>query len=191
MKINKTFLILLSLISYGCCDGGTDCCDPETDLDIIENNLLSWFPYNLKDTVVFESNYATTKKLYVTKIEENQTSYFQGDECPDRPAEYKFINIKSSDGDTLVFETEDASSLKIKMDEIGFYILESANFEPRPLNTTTDVKYQDNKEIYKKTFPDVVIASSALGQYKTIFLAKDRGLVGFIKSDTIYEIKGR
>ena len=188
MKINKIFLILLSFINYGCC-GGASCCNPETDLDVIENDLLSWFPYNLKDTVVFESKYATTKKMYVTKIEESQTFYFQGDECPDRPAEHKYTKIKSSDGDTLVFETRNASSLIVKMDKIGIYLLENADFEPRRFNLNTEVKYQDNKEIYEKTFPDVIIASSDSGEYKTIFLAKERGLVGFIKGDTIYEIK--
>ena len=190
---NTTLVLILSLsifiVSCDDCDSGGDCCNAETSKLEISNYLNNWLPYYSPDSIILMSDNSSQVIFLTDDLLVKDTSYFQGDECPMRPAEIKSGRLVSQT-DTLLFDSDNSRSFNVTIDQIQFLIADFPNGrQVYASNQITTVEKIEFATILDSEFQNVIVASADSGDVQKVYFSYGLGLVGIKKNDTIYEIE--
>lgn len=185
---NISLILLFGILLTNCsdCDSGIDCCNPEMSKLEISSYLKNWVPYDSPDTILLKSENLEQLIYSVDNLVIKDTSYFQGDECPNRPAQYRAGKLISQN-DTVYFSSDGANSFIIEIDKIKFIIADYPNGKHvNPYNQSTTAQKSESEIIVNTEFQDVIIAQSDSGDVRKAYFSYGIGLVGIERNDTIY-----
>ena len=191
MKNIPNLLLLSSLIFFciSCCDDGMDCCNPNTSKMILSEYLIDWLPYSSQETITFKG-LNSNQTIHIDNLIVKDSSYLGGDECPERPAEFRSGKLFFAQ-DSLIYYTEYADRFIIKIDKIEFGVSQIHNKSYKnyySINKDTHVEMFDSLQIINQVYKNVIVATNYSSKVQKIYLAHKYGLVSFQQDDFLYEL---
>ena len=182
-------MLVLSAICFGC--AGRYGCPRDTRTDLVKllPETRSWFNYVKGQSITFQDEGGNADVVTVIQYTDTTESYFQGDECPERPGEViRTKLVLPSTADTVTITGEYGNQLNAMKAPINLtYFTDTGRVFPD--NQPGNYSYSAALTLGTQQFTNVVKASCsacAPTGLTALYMAKSVGLVAFVKSGKLW-----